>query len=82
MPENRPDSSAEDSAEYRPTTAELARARAEMAPYSLDARYSYACGALRYVAEEFVTGRANEFTIGAARYALALAAMARDSSAE
>ncbi len=40
--------------DYRPTAAELARARAEVARYPLDARYSYACGALRFVAEELV----------------------------
>jgi len=82
MPENSPDPSANDSADYHPTAAELARARAEVARYPLDAWYSYACGALRFVAEEVVTGRADEFTIAAARYALALAEVARESPSD
>ncbi|OHV33636.1 MULTISPECIES: hypothetical protein [Pseudofrankia] len=80
MPENRPDPFANDSVDYRPTAAELTRARAEVAHYPLDARYSYACGALRFVAEEIVAGRTDQFTIAAARYALALAEVARESS--
>ncbi|MDT3444279.1 hypothetical protein [Pseudofrankia sp. BMG5.37] len=82
MPENRPDPSAKDSADYRPTAAELTKARAEVARYPLDAQYSYACGALRFVAEEVVAGRADEFTIVAARYALALAEVARESPSD
>ncbi|ADP78114.1 hypothetical protein [Pseudofrankia inefficax] len=80
MPENTPDPSASDSADYHPTPVELDRALAEMARVSLQGHYAYACGALRFVAEELVTGRADEHTIAAARYALALAEVARGAS--
>ncbi|MBL7487612.1 hypothetical protein I6A60_13680 [Frankia sp. AgB1.9] len=78
MPENSSDPSASDSADYQPTAAELDRARAELATYSPEGRYFYACGSLRYIAEELVAGRANEHTIAAARHALAMAAIAKE----
>jgi hypothetical protein len=82
MPENSPEPSATDSADYRPTPAELDKARAEVAAYSPDGRYCYACGALRYIVEELVTGHANEHVIATARHALALAAVAREAPSD
>ncbi|WP_045875086.1 hypothetical protein [Pseudofrankia sp. DC12] len=79
MPENSANPPASDSAYYRSTPAELARAHAEMASYSADQRYVYACGALRYVAQEVATARVDTATVAAARYALALAQAARET---
>jgi hypothetical protein len=78
MPENVSDHIPSDLKEHALTTAEMDRARGELARIRPENWHVYACGALRFVAEEIVTGRANQYTVAAARYGLALALAANE----